>query len=306
MSKQFIPLYTGSSGLNTKLDPQRLSQEPNKVEFAQAVNVSIDDRGLVSLRNGDTLAQAGSFHSLFCYGRDCFVIQERTSDAAIMKVNSNLSLTGIRSGLSKNLPMGWCQVNELTFYGNGESYGIIENSVSSSWLIDTYNGPVDSSLTFLSSIPIPYLLSYDDAGTIVIANGQNIYWNRFPFLFGLFAKRDVISLPTIITMVKAVANGWFVSDEKYVRFFSGPLLHESIERRVTNTPAIGVAIDLVDSADLGLSVGYGIIWAATDGIWFGAADGNVINLTEEKINYPSGYTRGTCLVHNKQIIHTVY
>ena len=304
MSQQTITLFSGSSGLNTTLDPQRLSFEDG--ELAQAVNVSIDDRGLVELRKGHTLAQAGDFHSLFCDGGDCFVVQERTSDAAIMQVNADLSLTGIRSWLSKGLSMGWCQANTLTFYGNGESFGVIENGVSSAWAADAYSGPADSSLTFLSSIPVPNLLDYDGAGIIAIVIGQNLYWNRFPFLFGLFAQRDVITLPTSITMIKSVAGGWFVSDEQYVRFYQGPLLHQTSERRVTNSPATGVAIELVDAADLKLEGGYGAVWSATDGIWFGAADGNAINLTKEKIDYPSGYMRGACLVNNKHIIHTVY
>lgn len=306
MSQKTITLFRGSKGLNTVLDPQRLSQNEDEIEFAQAVNVSIDDRGLVELRKGHTLAQAGEFHSLFCDGGDCFVVQERTSDAAIMQVNADLSLTGIRSGLSKGLSMGWCQANTLTFYGNGESFGVIENGVSSAWAVDAYNGPADASLTFLPSVPVPNLLDYNDAGIIAIANGQNLYWNRFPFLFGLFAQRDVITLPTPITMIKSVTGGWFVSDEQYVRFYQGPLLHQTSERKITDYPATGVAIGLVDAVDLRLEGGYGAVWSATDGIWFGAADGNAINLTKEKIDYPSGYMRGACFVNNKHIIHTVY
>ena len=46
MSEEFFNLYNASIGLNTKLDPQRLSSDPNKLECAQLVNASIDDRGL--------------------------------------------------------------------------------------------------------------------------------------------------------------------------------------------------------------------------------------------------------------------
>jgi len=305
---EIISLYKATSGLNTTVDPERLTfGEDGIVEFAQAVNISIDDRGLASLRTGDTLLQSGEFHSFFCDGGDCFVVQERSGDAAIMQVNPDWSLSGVRSGLSKGRPMGWCQANTMTFYGNGESLGVIENGVSSGWTVDPYNGPADPSLAFLSSVPVPSLLGYDGAGTIAVANGQSLRWNRFPFLFGLFVQRDVIATPTPITMVKSVAGGWFVSDERYVRFYSGPLLHQSTETRVTNTPATGVAIELVDAADLGVEGGgHGVIWSATDGIWFGAADGSAINLTREKIDYPANYRRGACLVHNKQILHTVY
>ena len=45
-----------SAGLNTRLDPERLQQANRQngyeIEFAQAVNVSLDERGLPELRTG--------------------------------------------------------------------------------------------------------------------------------------------------------------------------------------------------------------------------------------------------------------
>ena len=310
---KLVTLYTAAVGLNTRLDPQRLTQgtkdAPGLIELSQAVNVSIDDRGMVELRKGYVSKQVGEFHSLYCNGGDCFAAQDRSSDTAIYMVEpATYALTGVRSGLAKGARISFAQANALTFYANGVQNGVIDDGVSSAWTVDAYNGP-ESNLTFLPSVPVGELLDYDGAGTMCIAIGQNLHFNRFPFLFGLYAVRDVITMPTPITMVKSVPGGWYVSDEEHVRFFGGPVLKDAVERRVTNSPALrwGCAFDLVQASDIGIEdTSFGAVWAGADGVYYGAADGTVLNLTDDRVEYPRGKIRGACLVHNKQIIHTVY
>ena len=50
--------------------------------------------------------------------------------------------------------------------------------------------------------------------------------------------------------------------------------------------------------------GFGRIWASTKGVCLGTDDGVFINLTDEKIQYPTGYTAGACLVKDTTVIHT--
>ena len=132
MSEQFFNLYNASIGLNTKLDPQRLSSDPNKLECAQLVNVSIDDRGLISLREGYSELNNHNYSSIFCNDVDCFVVEERVSDAAIFKLVSVSPLTfaTVRTGLTKGQRMAWEQVNYDTFYSNGTQNGYIRSGVN--------------------------------------------------------------------------------------------------------------------------------------------------------------------------------
>jgi len=147
-----ITLYKGTAGLNTVLDPKSINSnaEQSLIEFSQAVNISIDDRGLVSLRNGSLLLVAGDYHSIFCDGGYCFFVQERENDAAIMRYVSGASAVGVRSGLSKNKRMAWGISGNDTFYSNGIQNGYIRNGVSYAWPIGTYYG-ADTDVQFAAS-----------------------------------------------------------------------------------------------------------------------------------------------------------
>ena len=311
-----ITLYSAAVGLNTSLDPQRLAQgtkdSQGLVELSQAVNISIDDRGLISLRNGDALAQAGEFHSLFSAGRDCFVVQERSEDAAIMRVSSlsPVVLDGIRSGLTKGRRMAWCQVNDDTFYGNGLQHGFIRSGVSRPWPAGTYTGP-DADISFETSAPVAEHIGFRPGGQMLLAEGPAVWINRLPFQFGLFSKRHgYIGFDSDLTMLAVVRDGFFASDAHRTWFFrKGEGWYVYRQEIAENAPAqLGsLAHDPVPLREIDVEgEGFGRIWASTRGICLGTDDGRLINLTEEKINYPAGYLRGACLLWGKTIIHTVY
>jgi hypothetical protein len=307
-----ITLFDGAVGLNTVLDPQRLShgtrETPNYIELAEAVNVSIDDRGLVSLRKGDQLAQAGSFHSLFCDGGDCFVIQERTSDAVIMQVNPNMTLTGIRSGLAKNRRTSFTQANNDTFYANGAQNGFIRGGVSSPWPVDTYHGP-ETNLSFVAA-PVGNHVAFKPGGLMLIGAGPVLWINHEPFSFGMFNQRSgFVQFGSDIRMICPVAAGVFVSDSEQTWFLRGQSWFDFVQERVDTAPAIewSLAHDRIALRDTGIDAsGFGRFWASTDGVCIGLDDGSIINLTKEKINYPKGYNEGACLITNSHIIHTTY
>lgn len=305
-----IDLYSGSSGLNTALDPQRLSQgganTPGIIEFSQAVNVSIDERGLVTLRNGDTLANPGEFHSLFCDGGDCFIIQERTNDAALMRVAADLSLSGIRSGLTKGQRMSFAQANYDTFYSNGIENGYIRGGVSAAWPVETYYGP-DTNTSF-GPAPVGDLIAFRPGGGMLIASGPVLHFNRFPFNFGLYAGTDIVQFGSDITMIAPVAAGTFVSDGERTWFLQGESWFDTTQKLAAEYPALtgSLAHNKVTLRDMGLdSSGFGRIWASTEGVCLGLDDGSFINLTDDKIDYPAGHSTGACVTTKSHIIHTV-
>jgi len=306
-----VTLYSGAAGLNTILDPQRLSQgtkkEPGMIELAVAVNVSIDDRGLVTLRKGDTLAESGEFHSLFCNGGDCFVVQERIGDAAIMQVAGDLSLSGVRSGLTKNRRMSFTQVNGDTYYSNGSQNGFIRSGISAAWPVNTYEGP-ETNLNF-SPAPVGNHVAFKKGGLMLIAEGPTLWINHEPFAFGLFNLRSgFVSFASDIKMICPVAGGVFVSDSGRTLFLRGTSWFDFIQVQVADYPALewSLAHDTVLLRKLGFDMpGHGRIWASTKGVCIGMDDGTFINMTEDQIKYPSGYTSGACLVTDSHIIHTV-
>jgi hypothetical protein len=308
-----ITLFEGSMGLNTVLDPERLSTGtrdlPNHVEFAEAVNVSIDDRGLVSLRNGNELKRSGSYHSLFCDGGDCFVVEDRTNDAAIHRVNADYTLTGVRSGLTKGARMSFGQSVDDTFYSNGFQLGYIRSAVSNAWAVGAYNGP-DVDMQFESTIPIGNHISFPRGGSCMIAEGSSLWLNHAPYQYGLFNKRSgYIGFRSPITMLCPVETGFFASDSSQTWFFQRTGWNLYKQNLVEDAPAIewSLAHDKIQLKDIGFeSDGFGRIWASALGICLGMDDGSFVNLTKSRVKYPTGYNAGSCLIKGTVIINTLY
>lgn len=304
-----ITLYTGALGLNDKLDPQRLisgslREAPGFIELSQATDVSIDDRGLVSRRSGSTQVTAGNFHSLFCDNGTAFVIEERTEDAAIMRINADHTLTGIRSGLTKNKRMAWCQVQDATFYSNTVHIGVIRNSVSATWAVSTYNGP-DSSESFASSIPLATHIGHRN-GILGLAVGNVVFFNHLPYLFGLFSlARGFVQFESAVKMVKPVAGGWFISDAKNTWFFKGDTPLNFSQQLAANYPAHewGDATEYPLAADMGIDAqGVVALWSSTEGICAGMPDGSLINLTHDKVTTPTATTAASLVFDRQKLI----
>lgn len=311
-----VTLYNGSSGLNTVLDPQRLSQgskdNPGIIELAHAVNVSIDERGLCSLRAGSVEEQSGSFHSLFCDGGDCFVIQERISDAAIMRVNSDYSLTEIRSGLTKDNPMSWGQVNTDTFYSNGIQNGYIRDGVSGAWPSGIARGPNAALMQFESSSPVANHIAFRPGGQLILAVGSEAYINHEPFQYGLFSKRSgYIQFESDITMLKGTTAGFFASDGRRTWFFrKSPEGWFKFKQELVDDASVitgTLATNSVDLMDIGLDrPGFGYIWMSRKGVCVGTEEGIVINLTKNKVKLPTTLSMGAGLVRDNTAILTTY
>lgn len=308
-----ITLYNGADGLNTLLDPQRLSQgtkdRPGIIELAQAVNVSIDERGLVTLRQGSTLVTAGSYHSLFCDGGECFAIQENASDASIVRVNSDLSTSVIRSGLSQGKRMAWAQSGTDTFYSNGTQHGFIRDGLSSAWPVQEYHGP-DADMQFATAIPAASHIAFVPGGQVLLAVGSAIFANHAPFQYGLFhpGRGNIANCETDITMLAPVHGGFFGSDGLRTWFFRRTGEWYQYKQECADlSPALegSLAHDKIKLSEIGFDLpGFARVWASTEGICIGTDDGQVFNITKENIKYPSGYRVGACLIKNYAVIHT--
>lgn len=309
-----IPLFYGVAGLNTQLDPERLQQGTREngytIELAQAVNISIDDRGQVSLRNGSTSVVAGSFHSVFCDGGDCFAVQENAGDASIVHVNADFSTTTVRSGLTKNLRMEWGQANTDTFYSNGTQFGYIRSSVNYAWPVGTYRGP-DADIEFASAVPAANHFTFlQNNNKCILAVGSYLVLNHLPFQYGLYAPAlGTYGFESNVLMVFGVQGGFFVSDDRRIWFFrkvdGGWYAYR--QELVADYPALewSLAYDKVRLRDVGIDAdGFGRVFATPEGLCIGADGGVFINLTREKIKYPTGYGSGACLVRDDTVIHT--
>ena len=313
-----ITLYNGSSGLNTVLDPQRLSQgnldNPGMIELAQAVNVSVDERGLVSLRPGSTLLVEGAYHSLFCDGGDCFVVKDRSSDAAIYHVNDSdpSILTLVTDGLTKGIRVEFAQANTDTFYSNGTQNGFIREMVRYDWPVQSYYGP-DVDIQFLASIPKPNHIAFRRGGQCIIAVDDYVLINHEPFKFGLFSPvHGFIKFSSKVVMLCPTIAGFYASDQTSTWFFrkQSEGWYRYIQELVDTSPVMewSLARGMVLLRDAGYDIaGYGFVWASKKGVCIGTEGGQVLNITKDMIVYPaSGYSVGACLIKDdKKVVNTL-
>lgn len=311
-AKEFM---RGTAGLNTRLDPERIQQGGRDtdytIELARAVNISIDDKGLTSLRGGYSSLQSGEFHSLYCNGGDCFVVQERTSDAIIARVVSvsPVVLETVKTGLSVDRRTEFCQINTDTFWSNGAQNGYIRGGVNYNWRVGTYRGP-DANLQFETSVPVANHIAFRPGGQMILAEGAAVWTNHEPFQFGLYNKRSgYIGFQSDVLMLAMVNDGFFASDCERTWFFRKMPDNWYLYRQelAYEYPAIewSLAHDKVLLRDCGIdSPGFGRIWCSTNGICVGTDQGLVVNLTEEKVLYPNGYSSGASLIKDKTVINT--
>lgn len=314
-----VSMLRGTAGLNNTLDPERLSwgnkDNPYIVEMAIAKDISVDDRGLISLRKGTVLVQDGDFHSGFCQdSENAYVAKDGDSSTTLHRVTvSGTTVTvspAVVSGMALGQRVSCVQANDLTLWANGSQCGIIQNGVNSAWAVDAYNGP-DQNVSFLSSVPVGNHLGYDNAGTVAIARSNTIFFNYIAFVFGLFAAgRGFVQFPTQIRMVKSVESGWFVSDQKKTYFERGINWSDINESVVADFPAHewSCAHELLEASEIGLDLpGYCAFWSSPQGLIAGLPNGQVVNLTSQRIKYPSAYERAACLVYDRRkLINTVY
>ena len=191
-----LRFFSGSTGLNTNVDPVRVDYNPKTgvSDMVEGVNVVIDSTLRPCRRSGYSLAQGGNYHSLFCDGGDCFVAM----DTDLYRVAPDLSLVGIRSGLSGHR-IAYAQVNNEAYYCNGADNGIVRDGVSCVWAQGTYNGP-ETSRQF-SGPPVGNHLAFP-LGRIFISVNDGLWWSE-PYNFGLYDNvRNWIQITTHIPIIK--------------------------------------------------------------------------------------------------------
>lgn len=298
-------LLRGTSGLNNIVDPARLKydKETGIAELAEAVNVDIDDTGRISRRPGQTLLSSVVSHSVFCDKGDCFVAQDRESDAALYQVGTDFSLTGIRSGLTKGARVSFCQVGAKTYYANGFQNGVITEGISAAWPTSEHVGA--ETVRQFYSAPVGTHLAHF-AGRMWVVE-DNVIWVSEPYAYGKFDKaRRFFQFGSAVRMIKPVKGGVWVSDSEKTGFIAAAEKFEAQEwLKKSPFPAHEWSenIELVSLPDVpGLSA----VWSSDEGLCIGTEDGQLIVATKNKLAYPAGASGATVVNGQHNVINSVY
>lgn len=307
MAEQDNIFFYGALGLNNKIDQSRQrTSEGNLLELEEATNVDIDETGRVSRRMGQVSLSTVKSHSLFCKKGDCFVVQDRTSDSAIYKVEVGFTLTGVRSGLTKGLRVSFEQVGAKTYYTNGVESGVITAGVSTAWPTETHVGPKYTAEYY----PLPNGTKICCFQNRMWVAEDNVIWVSEVNSFGKYRKAKMFfQFGTNVLMMKPVASGVFVSDEKKTGFIKGAEKFEDYSWiPLSDTPAHEYSenIELVKLSNTALKIpGLSAVWSSNEGQCVGTEDGQLVIVTENALFYPTGGS-GATVVADSIIINNVY
>ena len=292
-----ITLLNSCSGLNNKVDPVRISFDPEKglSELAVAYNVNVDRTGRISRRKGYTKRLDGICHSLFPYEEGFLVVR----NGMLSILNPDYSCEGVCS-VNKKAKVSYVSVGERVYFTNGYEKGYIEGRKYFPWEFIEYVGPPTTRVFY--GPPLGSLLEVYN-GFMFIAQ-DNVLWYSMPFSYHSYClKGDYVIFDSKIRMVKAVKDGLYVSTENDTYFLNGSNPKEFFQENVCNYPAIEGTEVLID----GRKIGNGsikekvVIWASTKGICIGGPNGLFENLTERKLVYPNANKGAGTLIEDRYI-----
>ncbi|MCK5012434.1 MAG: hypothetical protein KAS66_01320 [Candidatus Omnitrophica bacterium] len=292
MSRSPISIFSGTTGINNKVDPSRLRFDPKTgiVDLAAAVNTDVDDTGRPSRRRGRTATvRTEAWKNLF----GCGSYGVGTKGDALCVIESGLSYTAIRN-INASAKMSYVRdtdgEQDVVYYTNGHENGKIINKVSYAWSV----GEKTSETKEFSAAPIGHLI--EKRKRMFIAQ-DNILWYSEPNSNDLYRLgTNHFRFMSRTRMVQAVAGGLWVSDSDAIYFLGGEInpsnMEMPLQEKMADYPVsrgTGVKVPGSKIGDEGLS-GIVVMFTTNKGVCIGTRDGQLINATERKIDLPSSLT----------------
>ena len=289
-----IPIFRGTTGLNTKLDPARIKFSPESgiSDLAACVNCDIDDTGRPFLRNGFTATdRTEAWHSLFSAGS--FLLGVTGNALAI--IESDMSKTNIRN-VTTDARMSYVRdtdgKQDIIYYCNNYEKGRVINKVSYSWPVGDYVGP-ESRKEFYEA-PIGHLLETRSL-RMFIAEDNILWYSESGDYSSYRLAANFFGFQSRLRMVQAVAGGLWISDSESIYFFGGEIAPSKPEMpmqvKMADYPAIEGSAVKIRGSRIGEGMpGMAIVFTSEVGICIGSGDGQLVNVTEKKIDLPSGLT----------------
>ena len=289
------------NGLANKYDPAGVKFDPNSgVAFlSEAYNVDLDIRGRVSRRLGfESTDITSSCHSLFFGGTECVGV----IGSSLSAIGEDLTARALRTVSANNL-MSYAQVGDSILYMNGAQKGVVKEGASWDYeMPDNIRYP-DTDRVFIDP-PIGHIVRVH-SGRVYIAVG-NALWYSEPFAPNLFRQgTNWVMFPGKITMIAPVIGGLFVSTANKIYFLLGNNPKEFTQQVVAHYPAIegtdvevdGIAVLAGELSHMPMQM-----FTTANGICVGLADGRLMNLTFETLDYPKAVRGSAVYTGSKYIV----
>lgn len=291
---QDITIFAGTTGLNNRMDPARLTidLDTGLCELAAALDVDIDDTGRVDRRKGMVAtAVTGSCHSLFCDAGECLF----GKGASLYRLNSDYSATTITT-IAPGRRISYLQTLDPAnkpriFWCNGVQRGWVREGVNTDWNSGNtgtnYIGPYTSRP--LADPPNGIHLLEMFSGWMMAAREDEIYVSEYMDFF-TFDRHRRINMGDRVTMMRAVKGGMYVGTTRRTYWLPGEAPSELGKDTAEESPTVeGSDVSSVPASALRLEnvSGNGAMWTSHKGVCWGGPEGLFINLTEHKLVIPT-------------------
>ena len=289
-----IPIFKGTTGLNTKLDPTRIrfNSETGISDLAACINCDIDDSGRPFLRKGFTATLCrGMWKDLFSCSN--FALGMSLKRCALTIIEADMSCKAIRN-VTWEPRMSYVRdtdgTQEIIYYSNGHEKGRVINKASYTWPVNTYIGP-ETRKEFYEA-PIGHLLEIRNL-RMFIAEDKTLWYSEPGNYSSYRLGANYFGFSSRLRMVQAVAGGLWISDSEGIYFLGGEIIPSKLEMprqiKMADYPAIEGSAVKVRGSKIGEGMpGMVVVFTSEAGICVGSGDGQLINVTEKKIALPAG------------------
>ncbi len=298
-------LYKQCAGINNKLDSTRL-RVGDVCDLETGDDVLIDKTGGIVSARGNSLLNAGAYHSGFDIGDGTFLAALDYSIGSalykcIPKADGSLDINGLRSGMTKGARISYCWVDDKIYYMNGFEKGIVDEDVSTDWTVSEW--PRETEDVYLPTPTGKFLDMI--SGCFVIASGNEIIWTESGIWGIVNENTSWERLESDITMIYALETGVYISDTRSVYWCAGLNPREWNFKKVLNYPAVPYkrASKTVDSSFFGFqTLAPSALFGTINGPVIGLPDGSVFNLVDKKVTMPRNYSSGGLMVVDETMI----
>ena len=269
---QTINKFLGISNVDNalRIAPTIISHE-YVYPLREANNVEIDNSYGLKSRSGYTSVKAGTdVHSLWSDGKVCFYVDGQI----LYQLLSGYSVVTIKGGLSYKRRMSYASVNDRVYYTNGEIIGYVSKSVD--------HALPAPGREFKEPLPPGKFIEYY-RGCLYVAGGNVLYISD-PLCDYYDTRTGYRLFSKDITMLRSVDGGIYVSDDR-VWFIKGKGSDEFEREEVYPSQAIPYTDIKIPGKYIKDELeGEVAIWTSQNGICVGGGNGEVVNLTDERMN----------------------
>lgn len=294
---RFVNIMSVCEGLNNTVDPARIMYDLRKgtTELSQAVNVDIDRTGRPTRRLGRAQKSATAAARGFAYGEVCLFV----SGKILYRMKPDYSFVSLRSDLTENARMRYFPVANRIYYTNEYEKGYIQSGQNRAWEKGNYTVPGDTRRTF-SDPPNCHLIGWY-SGRLLVAVNNAIYASE-PSFYGVFDLFNNVRLvANKVTMLQPTPQGLWIGTSTQVLFYRGQKWRE-LRLEIKAEYGVFEGSDAWCPGEKRGTTGRSVIFTTPQGICAGGEDGSFINLTYNKLTFPSGRYASAAVAGDRYIV----